>query len=79
MDKPEPLPRVPETNTPFYWFKGKTLTELHRLLSEIGPDNARVECRERGEKMDLHVLKKTAAGWELVAVLNDSVLCPPIC
>ena len=63
--------------TTYFWFKGDTIAALVAAIETAGGASvARLECRQDGDKMYLHVLD---ANKTVVARLNDSLMCPPFC
>lgn len=60
---------------PYHWFQGASVRTLYDLLTEYGPDTARLEVTTHGAKMFLHV--KGEEGDP--PPINDSHICPPQC
>jgi hypothetical protein len=67
---------------PYHWFQGASVRELYDQIGAIGPDTARVEVRQAGNKMTFDVLDPAAPVEDTQRIqpaINDSKVCPPIC
>jgi hypothetical protein len=63
---------------PFHWFEGETVEELRAQLNAAGA-GARLEVRQHGEDMTLHVVPAGVVPLEGSGGLNKSHICPPDC
>lgn len=58
----------------YHWFKAESVDKLKSALEAAGP-GAELEVHQEGEKMTFKVMHPAS----VVAEVNDSFLCPPIC
>jgi hypothetical protein len=86
MTTPQKPRRRPQgtkpTDQPYHWFQGASVRALYDQIGAIGADIARVEVRQRGDKMTFRVVgavKVAGADDDASADINDSRRCPPIC
>ena len=66
---------------PYHWFQGESVRALYDLLTEYGPDTARLEVHTKGDQMYLHVkhAPDAVSGETDPDPINNSHICPPFC
>jgi len=64
----------------FHWIQGASVVELDRRLQAAGPDSARMEVRlDSANRMTFRIVRAGVTTRSVVADVNDSRICPPIC
>jgi hypothetical protein len=80
-EKPRRRPKATQPQ-PYHWFKGASVRALYDRLAAAGPDTARLEVRQDGDKMTFRVVADGEGeedGKAAETDINDSFRCPPIC